>query len=322
MKKIVKKENLPPGIHIVNIYNMNESTSFGPQPQKSEMQNRRYYTDRLFTPHIVSIGQGKCNSADIFFRKQIHPNAVEFYYIANGIFDMELDGRRYIIKSGDLFMVPPDVWHQGGALQLQKPNFFWLIIRIPSGKETFLGLSAGQTERLFSRILDLPVKALMAGLSFKTLFEDMLQALITRHEFTELLVAQKILELLLYIVTIAHSAAADKTAPDDLAIIHNAMEYIQTHIKDRILLDDLGKNLNTSPSSLKRKFKSITGISPHDYVTREKMIYAKECLHDTKRTIVNIAYDLEFSSHSHFSNTFRKWIGVTPQQYRTSLTVN
>jgi len=45
---------------------------------------------------------------------------------------------------------------------------------------------------------------------------------------------------------------------------------------------------------------------------------AKKILRTNSDSLIDIALDCGFSSHAHFSNTFRQIVGVTPSEYRRS----
>ena len=62
-----------------------------------------------------------------------------------------------------------------------------------------------------------------------------------------------------------------------------------------------------------------TGYSPHDWLTHLRIEEAKTRLQRKPHSLIDIALDCGFSSHGHFSNTFRRIVGVTPREYRTRL---
>ncbi|MEL6325211.1 MAG: helix-turn-helix transcriptional regulator, partial [Pseudomonadota bacterium] len=58
------------------------------------------------------------------------------------------------------------------------------------------------------------------------------------------------------------------------------------------------------------------GITPYQYVMRERLEEAKRLLRDTEWSLVDIAVATGFSSQSHFATTFKKSVKLTPLQYR------
>jgi AraC family transcriptional regulator len=68
-----------------------------------------------------------------------------------------------------------------------------------------------------------------------------------------------------------------------------------------------------------RMFRASTGYSPHNYLLNLKLERAQELLKNPSMSLIDIALDCGFSSHSHMSRIFHKLVGVTPSAYRRSL---
>jgi AraC family transcriptional regulator len=68
-----------------------------------------------------------------------------------------------------------------------------------------------------------------------------------------------------------------------------------------------------------RMFKAATGSSPHNYLLNLKLERVRELLKDRSMSLIDIALDCGFSSHSHMSRLFHKFVAVTPSAYRRSL---
>ena len=68
-----------------------------------------------------------------------------------------------------------------------------------------------------------------------------------------------------------------------------------------------------------RMFRAATGYSPHSYLLNLRLERARELLKNQSMSLIDIALDCGFSSHSHMSRLFHKSVGVTPSAYRRSL---
>ena len=68
-----------------------------------------------------------------------------------------------------------------------------------------------------------------------------------------------------------------------------------------------------------RMFRTATGYSPHSYLLNLKLERAQQLLRNPSMSLIDIALDCGFSSHSHMSRLFHKIVGVTPSAYRRSL---
>ncbi len=96
------------------------------------------------------------------------------------------------------------------------------------------------------------------------------------------------------------------------------LEYINSYLDQDIKLADLAALLGMSQFHFSHLFKQSLGISPHQYLLQQRVERAKQLLKQTKRTIVEIALDCGFSSHSHLSKQFRQITGITPTAYRVN----
>jgi AraC family transcriptional regulator len=68
-----------------------------------------------------------------------------------------------------------------------------------------------------------------------------------------------------------------------------------------------------------RMFRAATGYSPHNYLLNLRLEQARELLKNPSLSLIDIALECGFSSHSHMSRLFHKSVGVTPSAYRRSL---
>lgn len=98
--------------------------------------------------------------------------------------------------------------------------------------------------------------------------------------------------------------------------INVCKEYIYSHIKERITIEDLADECGVSASYLSRLFKKETGVSVSVYIREKKIEIAKNLLRFSDYSFIEIANRLSFSSQSHFIQQFRESVGMTPKKYR------
>lgn len=94
------------------------------------------------------------------------------------------------------------------------------------------------------------------------------------------------------------------------------IEYIYTHIKERITIEDLAKHTGLSPSYLSRLFILEIGTSISIFIREKKIEKAQNLLKFSDYSLIEIANYLSFSSQSHFTQLFKKYNGMTPKKYR------
>ncbi len=106
-----------------------------------------------------------------------------------------------------------------------------------------------------------------------------------------------------------------KEAAPFSAMVRSCMEYISTHIFDKISLEALADNLGYSRTYISRRFKEETGTSLAEYIAGEKIQVAKDILRSGKVTVSQLSDQLNYSSPSYFSALFKKVTGMSPQEY-------
>lgn len=99
-------------------------------------------------------------------------------------------------------------------------------------------------------------------------------------------------------------------------IISSCCDYISLHISEKISIARLAKRAGYSEYYFSRKFKQEMGCSITEYITKEKMERAKLLLSTTNMSILDISMDLSFNSRSYFSDTFQRYTGISPGEYR------
>lgn len=113
--------------------------------------------------------------------------------------------------------------------------------------------------------------------------------------------------------------ADDRSAPlqvkSEIDYVKKVREYLDYHYDKNISLESLAQTVNLSPFHLLRVFKQNVGLPPHLYLTHRRIITAKKLLL-TGQPISDIALQIGFVDQSHFTNRFKRIVGVTPGQYR------
>ena len=77
--------------------------------------------------------------------------------------------------------------------------------------------------------------------------------------------------------------------------------------------------LNLSPNYFGDLIKKETGKSAHEFIQLKLIDVAKERIFDTKKSVSEVAYGLGFKYPQHFSRVFKQSVGMTPQEYRSSM---
>jgi AraC-like DNA-binding protein len=81
--------------------------------------------------------------------------------------------------------------------------------------------------------------------------------------------------------------------------------------------DQLIDAMNTSKSTLYRKIKSLTGLSPSEFVRNIRLKHACIMLKNETGNVSDIAYAVGFNDPKYFSTCFKAEFGVSPREYKT-----
>lgn len=98
--------------------------------------------------------------------------------------------------------------------------------------------------------------------------------------------------------------------------IERAKIIMIENIQKNIDIKGIATNLGISYSSFRKDFKEYTGYAPAQYFQELKLRAAREMLAESKLSIKEIAYKLNFSSYEYFLSFFKKRVGHTPMEYR------
>ncbi len=102
----------------------------------------------------------------------------------------------------------------------------------------------------------------------------------------------------------------------DEKFLENAVAIIEEHIAvTDFNLDLLSSRLNMSKSSLYRKIKSLTGLSPVEFTKNIRLKHACQMLAGQAGNISDIAYAVGFADPKYFTSCFKAEFGLTPTEY-------
>ncbi len=96
-------------------------------------------------------------------------------------------------------------------------------------------------------------------------------------------------------------------------------DYVRAHLPESISVEKLAELADLSFFHFGRVFKQATGMTPLQFVTRERMLQAQELIRETPRSLIEIALEVGYTSPSHFAQVFRRMVGMAPTQFRNAL---
>lgn len=112
------------------------------------------------------------------------------------------------------------------------------------------------------------------------------------------------------------TAAARARQRRDADLVEAARDVIARRFTENLSLSDIAREVGASVFHLARIFKARTGFTLHGYRNQLRLRAALARLGERGVDLIDIALDLGFSSHSHFTETFRRCFGKTPSAVR------
>jgi transcriptional regulator GlxA family with amidase domain len=98
--------------------------------------------------------------------------------------------------------------------------------------------------------------------------------------------------------------------------IQPLLEWLLTHLNEPLTVDDLAHRSHMAPRTFARRFRAETGASPHDWLTHQRVLFARRLLEETDLPIEQVAVRAGFGDGATLRHHFSKRAGTTPQLYR------
>ncbi|NQU41270.1 MAG: helix-turn-helix transcriptional regulator [Lentisphaerae bacterium] len=94
------------------------------------------------------------------------------------------------------------------------------------------------------------------------------------------------------------------------------MAYMDRHLAEPLSIATLATRVALSPSHLHARFREATGMTPHQYLIRQRMRAARHLLATTSAPIKSIAVDVGYANPENFCRAFKQHAHTTAAAYR------
>lgn len=240
----------------------------------------------------------------------LHKDVIELLFIIEGTGTYIVDGRSYIVRPGSLIVCNAGILHGEAPNEQHSMVSYCCVLRD-------------------LRIPGLPENTLMENYLYPVLFfdEDMNDIAYTMRTLHSLhnrsaeyaMTCQMLANAILQMVSlklhhreeyVIHKGKGDED------LIRNITEYLDQHFTEQISLPEMGEALHMSHFHLSHIYKTETGIPPMKYIVYRRIGEAQNLLMNTKLSIGEISDRLGFNDRAHFNSMFKKYVGLSPTQYR------
>ena len=107
-------------------------------------------------------------------------------------------------------------------------------------------------------------------------------------------------------------------APPARGGVDRVVRFLNGNFQRQIRLEELARMAAMSENSLLHHFSCMIGTTPMKYLTRLRIRYAAELLHNTDMPVAEVAESAGFADPAYFSRAFRRETGLAPLDYRSS----
>ncbi len=262
--------------------------------------DRQLQVDDVYTFFYQEKEQG------FLFPGESHPMA-ELTYVDQGSLHSVAEGQDLLLKQGDLVIYGPGQWHMQYADIGVAPRYVTISFA-SRGK---------RLNALLNRKFTAPQKAV-------TLLQNMLREQETTDALSgDIILCQlNLLLLLLLRETTAPTGGKLQTANavhSENEIIRQAQQFISSHIREKLSVPLVARQVDVSPSYLTALFHKNLQISPGEYIRRIKLQESKQMIRENNLNFTEIAAELQYSTVHHFSRQFKEKFGITPTEYAKSV---
>ncbi len=232
---------------------------------------------------------------------------LELTYVDQGSMHSVVEGQDMLMKQGDLVIYGPNQWHMQYADIGVAPRFVTITFNI----------SAGDLTPLLNRKFTAPQHTV-------TLLQKMLQEQERMDEFSGSVIVAQLELLLLLLLREDKEPRAGKLQTSNAVhseneIIRQAQQYISAHIREKLSVPLVARQVDVSPSYLTALFHKNLQISPGEYIRRTKLQESKQMIRENNLNFTEIAAELQYSTVHHFSRQFKEKFGITPTEYAKSV---
>lgn len=247
---------------------------------------------------------------------------IEILVVTKGSAVLILNNDRYELKEGYVAFILPNHLHLVTVL-LGDTFDFYAVVFHPDLLSSFIQDviqqqyfdSVLQENILFPTVLSAQ-EAKEFGIA--DVLSDISALFAKKEPCFELLIKARLYVVwsLYYLHGTSSASVSERTSDYRIALVKSIIDYIHTHYESQITLDILAAYFHLSREHLCRLFKKMTRMSPIEYLNFYRISTSTRLLRETDHEISDIALEIGFNNISYFNRTFKRYMHVTPGEYR------
>lgn len=253
---------------------------------------------------------------------------IEIAYVYNGSGIHQINNKKYDVRKGDIYIIPPSVPHVFYPYDLSQANQLILFnclftteflqdlqINAPILQEFVILLNQLNESHLSHPTL---IAKDTSSFAIGHLYEKMHKEYELKQPGYRELLKVHLLECLLLIYRQTEEARLPLQQISQGQCIYQAIDYLHQNYLNDISLDDICQHALLSKSYFCNQFKRSMGISVFQYLQKLRIEKSCELLLTSNYTVTAIGAMVGYSDYAYFNKVFKKIIGLSPNEYRKS----
>ncbi len=156
-----------------------------------------------------------------------------------------------------------------------------------------------------------------------TTINKLIQVCMSNNLTKDVLADIALQELLIHMIQLQTVNATQENASNDHStLLNHIVKFIRDHINDRLTMNDLTNEACMSKTSFYRYFKRELGMSPNEFVLKERIKFAKSLLKNQDIQVNQVCFESGFDDCNYFIRAFKKIEGITPKQFQQCQGIN
>ena len=276
---------------------------------------------------IEFFSQKKANSG-VVARAHIHP-AIEFLYISTGIFEIGIDGERFIANVGDLVLFRANAIHTTRLISEGEGEYYVLKINPTLIFQFFHGEDSNECIIPFIHKSERDISFLAAKdipNETRAVLEEMICEYNRADEFfyasERAYAARLLISLLRSVIPPRRSIDDGEISEKTVSLIHESVKYINENYAADITPTECAASIHLSYSYFAKLFRAVMGRTFKEYLTEVRLAKAHNILLSTSLPITDVATACGYGNLSYFISEYRKAYGKTPRDTRKEFSGN
>lgn len=239
-----------------------------------------------------------------------HPH-YEIYYLTRGDRLYFIEDNVYRVVSGDFALIAPGQIHKTSGARTECIHIYFDDKAVNDAIEKI-------TKKCFSsKVIKIPPSHRN---KIEALLLDMCRECECPDKTSSLMINTLLSALFIHLYRFSSfKAPAEKSNDESYNKILDTVTYINKNYSQDISISELCKMSFMSHSYFCKKFREYVGMPASKYINCIRVNEATKLLSSTSLSITEIASMVGFAGSNYFGDTFKKFKGLSPQQYRKNI---